>query len=109
MSVRSIMCAAAAIGSVGAVTLAAAPAVAQELNTQLVSYADLDLASPAGVSTLDARLDSAVRRVCRSNERPTLQDLQEARACQTSARSEADRQRRGVLANHAGGTIRAVR
>jgi UrcA family protein len=94
---------------VGAVTVAAAPAFAQDFNTQLVSYADLDLTSPAGVTTLDARLDRAVRRVCRSNDRLTLQNLEHARACQTAARSEADRQRRGVLANHAGGTIRAVR
>ena len=41
------------------------PAIARDAGpTQAVSYADLDLTSPAGVAALDRRLDRAVDRVC---------------------------------------------
>ena len=63
-----------AIASAVAVALssiAAAPAVAQE--TQLVvSYADLDLNTTAGVQTLDQRLEAGVKAVC---GRPDVRDL----------------------------------
>jgi UrcA family protein len=42
---------------------ALAPVGAQEVS-QPVSYADLDLATPAGVRALDTRLDAAIRQVC---------------------------------------------
>lgn len=32
--------------------------------SQIVSYADLDLSTPAGIKTLDGRIDRAVRKVC---------------------------------------------
>ena len=41
--------------------VAANPAHAQ---TRIVSYADLDLTSPAGQATLDRRLNTAIRQVC---------------------------------------------
>src|SRR3546814_13441364 len=32
--------------------------------SEIVSYADLDLGTPAGVATLDGRIDRATRKVC---------------------------------------------
>jgi UrcA family protein len=39
-------------------------AVAQDAPKRLVTYADLDLTTPAGQHTLDQRLTSAIRTVC---------------------------------------------
>ena len=48
-----------------AITFAAAPAPAQTAPSQVVvSYADLDLSTPAGVRKLDRRLRSAVEIAC---------------------------------------------
>jgi UrcA family protein len=48
--------------------IVATPALAQadDAATRRVSYADLDLSSPAGRAVLDRRLTSAVRAVCGS-------------------------------------------
>ncbi len=46
--------------SLPAAALAAEPVVKSEL----VRYDDLNLASPAGVATLERRINSAARRVC---------------------------------------------
>lgn len=47
-------------------TLVTAPAIAQsgETVSQTVSYADLDLSTPAGRAMLDRRLASAARSLC---------------------------------------------
>ena len=47
----------------------ASPAMADEI-TVTVSYADLDLASPADVTILQARLDAALRRACAKDTGP---------------------------------------
>jgi UrcA family protein len=43
-------------------SIAAAPAFAED--GQRVAFADLDLSTPAGVATLDRRIEGAVRRIC---------------------------------------------
>ena len=43
-------------------SFAASPAFAQE--SRSVAFADLDLSTPAGVATLDRRIEGAVRQVC---------------------------------------------
>ncbi len=48
----------------GAALLLAAPAAGAAPAQVRVSYADLDLSTRAGVTTLDRRLQGAVRRVC---------------------------------------------
>ena len=72
-------------------SLAAAPAVAQE--TQLVvSYADLDLNTTAGVQTLDQRLEAGVKAVC---GRPDVRDLKSGVAfeqCKDAAMNSAHEQ-----------------
>ncbi len=47
-------------------SLAANPAHADwsDPASEIVSYADLDLGTPAGVKTLDGRIERAVRKVC---------------------------------------------
>lgn len=47
-------------------SVAANPAHAgwSKSDSQIVSYADLDLSTPAGIRTLDGRIDRAVRKVC---------------------------------------------
>ena len=66
------------VASVAAVS----PASAE--STQVVSYADLDLTSPAGQAALDRRLNAAIRQVC---GRPFPIDLQTHRQVQ-QCRSE---------------------
>jgi UrcA family protein len=69
--------------------LAAAPAAAQESRV-IVTYADLDLASPAGSEALFSRLVGGVRAVC---ERPdSIRDLKAVAAwedCKDRAMSSA--------------------
>jgi len=43
-------------------SIAATPAFADE--SRRVAFADLDLSTPAGVATLDRRIEGAVRQVC---------------------------------------------
>ena len=46
------------------VTAMASPAIAQDNNVRIVSYADLDLSSGPGRLQLDRRIQSAVRGAC---------------------------------------------
>ena len=75
--------------------LSASPATAEEFVTAKVSYAGLDLASPEGVSRLDKRLTSAIRKVCRQGGVHDLKSMQAFRQCitETTARTEQQRER----------------
>ena len=68
-----------------------------ELPTTTVRFADLNLASEAGVRTLSHRINSAVRRVCwetnRISEREAVMDCQE-QARQNAWQQFAERQER---------------
>lgn len=57
-----------------------------------VSYRDLDLSSPQGMSTLYARIRSAVHAVCPREDTRDLQRLNEMRQCRWSAAEEGMRQ-----------------
>ena len=64
----------------------AAPAAAEETSVA-VTYADLDLTSPAGAKTLEERIDTAVEAVC---EKPAIRDLKAMVAweeCKAAARA----------------------
>lgn len=79
----------AALALAGAV---AAPAAAAEESSVAVTYADLDLTSPAGAKTLETRIETAVDAVC---EKPTLRDLKAMVAweeCKAAARAGAHEQ-----------------
>ena len=71
---------------------AVAPASAQDVQvrTRTVSYADLDLAKPAGRATLDARIRAAARSVCSVNASNIVDRRAEIR-CAKAAASAATR------------------
>ena len=62
--------------------------------TAEVRIADLDLGTAAGQRTLDARVESAIRQVCRSVSAKTGTRImdQSAQDCKTHARAEAKSQ-----------------
>ena len=69
----------------------AAPAAAEEVSV-IVSYADLDLSSPAGSAAFDARIAAAIKEVC---ARPDVRDLKARTAwqeCKAAARASAKEQ-----------------
>jgi len=73
------------IPAIAAAVLAASPAFAAEEVTVTVSYADLDLTTPEGRATLDARIAAAVTTVCgRPPIRTTLQ-FEPVRECRADA------------------------
>ena len=93
--------AAALAATLTAATLAASPSIAQAPASPervVVSYADLDLSSPAGVATLNRRILSAVQAACgpESDSDPRGKNL--ARQCRHRSFDEAVSQVRGAIA-----------
>jgi UrcA family protein len=83
--------AAPALAAVTAVTAAPALAVSPEASARTVSYADLNLATPAGVAALHHRIAAAVETVCGSyNGVVTLAETVEIDKCRAAAQSAAD-------------------
>jgi len=77
-----------------AVLSLAAPATAKEIDDRsvTVTFADLDLASDAGLATLQGRVQAAVKEVC---ARPSIRDLAAVatwRKCRADALDQAARQ-----------------
>ena len=65
----------------------------------LVRYGDLDLADPAGVATLDRRLEAAVSRICSPADSGDLISQREVRRCRAEARLSATSQRTHAIAS----------
>src|SRR5512139_1391315 len=65
---KSIVTVLAAVSLAGMI---ASPAAAEDVSV-VVSYADLNLAAPAGTAALDRRIEAATDKVC---EKPSLRDL----------------------------------
>jgi UrcA family protein len=86
-----------------AALLAAAPAFAQEADADVlqrtVSYADLDLSSPAGVATFDRRIDAAVTQVCGHLDRYDLAARKAIQDCRRDARSKIEATRNALVAS----------
>ena len=59
------------------------------LPTARVSYADLDLRSPAGRLTLDRRVSHAAGDICLDKRRQSLAELTAQRECYSAAMSKA--------------------
>ena len=81
------------IAATALVTIAV-PAIAQtggyETATSEVRFDDLNLSTRSGQASLDARIASAVRKVCGiSTGRTTLQESQAQKRCASKARGEA--------------------
>jgi UrcA family protein len=88
--------------AIAAAAISATPAGAQmkptdEVRKQIVSYADLNLGSAAGRSTLDRRIRTAARGVC-GHPLAGMPDLREIRACRAAAMESASAQVGQVLA-----------
>lgn len=93
-----------------ATAVAATPALAASDNPRpfpaaIVSFADLDLTSRAGVRKLDRRLARAVRDVCSSFGRYSAREVDEAQRCRTETRANLQARRAAVLAAARGGAI----
>lgn len=77
-------------------TLAAAdPAFAQD---RIVSYADLDLNSPAGQEALDRRITNAIEQVCGRPYPTDLQSRQQVQRCRSETLATVQAQRNDALA-----------
>lgn len=85
MTARPLFALAAAL----ATSLFAAAPTAAETRSISVSYADLNLASAAGRTTLENRIARAATRVCRYNGSPDLKSQQLALGCRTTAMADA--------------------
>ena len=75
-------------------TASAAPA--QPLPRERIAIADLNLTSPAGIATLDARIRRAVRRLCPDSVE--LARRMAARSCRAKAIKQVARQRDTLIA-----------
>jgi UrcA family protein len=78
----------------------AAPALAQAPTAEVVvSYADLDLSSPAGQRALDRRLVHAVREACGDASDADLHGKNLVRSCRTDTARVLERQRAEAFAS----------
>lgn len=89
MTKISILLAAASVMVAGA---AAPAAAADEPPRAVVRYGDLNLASVAGRDRLTVRVRMAIRRMCGSLTRLTLQEQIATRKCRTAAFKSAEPQ-----------------
>ena len=81
---------------ISVVTVAALPTVAvaqtDEVPTRNVSYADLDMSSPAGRATFHNRMERAIRDVCPSSDGRDLARRRLTLRCMTEARARTQEQ-----------------
>jgi UrcA family protein len=75
---------------------AAVPAAAETARIP-VSYAGIDLTTPAGVAALDARIADAVDEICGRPFPATLQQRSAIRRCQQEAQASVQSQRAYAL------------
>ncbi len=85
------LCAAAAIAVSATGFSVSAYAQNRTVRTAVVSYADLDLTSDDGQSTLQGRLKGAVRKVCGGYDAKSLVDSQDHGVCIEQASASAQR------------------
>ena len=96
--ITKALCAAAAIAITATGFSASANAQSRIVRTAVVSYADLDLNSENGRSTLQGRLKGAVRKVCGSYDSKSLVDMQDHGVCVEQANASARRATVTILA-----------
>jgi UrcA family protein len=89
--ITKTLCAAAAIAATATGLSASANAQNRIERSAVVSYADLDLTSEDGQSTLQGRLKGAVRKVCGSFDSKRLDDVLDHGACMEQANASARR------------------
>ena len=92
---------AAALAATLTATLAASPSIAQAPASPervVVSYADLDLSSQAGVATLNRRILTAVQAACGPESDADPHGKNVIRECRHRAFDQAVSQTRGAIA-----------
>lgn len=77
---------------------AANPVVAGQNDGRVVSYADLDLTTPAGQAALDRRLHNAIKQVCGSAFPHDLMSRNQVRRCRSQTLADVQAQRNDALA-----------
>ncbi|WP_417621008.1 UrcA family protein [Parasphingorhabdus sp.] len=92
------LCAAAAVAVTATGFSASANAQNRTVRTAEVSYADLDLNSEDGQSTLQGRLKGAVRKVCGSYDSKSLVDTKDHGVCMEQANASAQRAKVTIMA-----------
>ena len=93
-TILSLLIAAATLAPAG---LAAQPAADAEQASIRVSFADLDLSSPAGRATFDRRIDRAIDVLCGQPDR-NLDMATPVFKCRAAARASASPQRQLAVA-----------
>jgi len=95
-----------------AAAIKAAPALAEPVasttNVSRVQTGDLDLSSPSGQRTLDARLAHAAREVCGTASDADLAGKNDVRKCRADVLAKANGQRDQLLAAAGRGTVIAI-
>ena len=81
------------IAMLSTLALFLAPVAANDGPGARVSYAGLDLASPAGRAEFERRIDRALDKVCPAAPTRLLAEVQAVRRCRTDARMRIDAQR----------------
>lgn len=83
----------------GALALSPIPALADELPTRIVHYADLDLTRPEGVASLETRIAAAARSVCPTDDPRDLGLAMKIAKCRKAARTSAHNQAQLAIAD----------
>jgi UrcA family protein len=96
--VRPIAAAILIAAAGAAIIVPRANAAEIQLERRAVSYADLDLSRPDGVRSLNARVNAAVRAVCKVGYRWSVEEAVQQRACLARARAGASPQVQRAIA-----------
>lgn len=97
--------AAAAIAVTATGFSASASAQGRTTKSVEISYADLDLTSAEGRSSLDGRIKGAVRQVCGTYDRKSLHDAADHGTCVEEAKMSAKRAKVSLIARAEAGTL----
>jgi UrcA family protein len=82
-----------------ALALSPIPALADDLPTRTVHYADLDLTRPEGVARLERRIAAAARSVCPTDDPRDLGLAMKIQKCRKAARASAYDQTKLAIAD----------
>ena len=92
--------------AVASSTILITPTVAAEPETRVIAVADLDLATPVGQRTFDARVARAAIDLCGEASDADLAGQNDVRACRDSVLAQAAQQRELRLASRSTSPVR---
>lgn len=109
MQFRPFILAAAVVAAGLSTVTAISPALAAEAGGVTVATSDLNLASPAGRATLDARIERAARSVCGTAFINELDYAANVAACRADVISAARAQRDALIGGDTYAELRVAR